>query len=143
MIIVLALNRIPALIGIFFGNALHYVYFKCLSSVVRSFMKICPRNFELFLNLYKKSIKNCTNWKLDLMQTNLLNYFLILHQILHLCDPAISVFHLCWHIYNLLSDSPWIITLVSWAVYLWTMSLFYWLFENWFVCGSFDLSWTT
>ena len=49
-------------------------------------MKICPRNFELFLNLYKKSIKNCTNWKLDLMQTNLLNYFLILHQILHLCD---------------------------------------------------------
>ena len=56
---------------------------------------------------------------------------------------SISVFHLCWHIYNLLSDSPWIITLVSWAVYLWTISLFYWLFENWFVCGSFDLSWTT
>ena len=55
---------------------------------------------------------------------------------------SISVFYLCWHIYNLLSDGPWIITLVSWAVYLWTISLFYWLFENWFVCGSFDLSWT-
>ena len=55
---------------------------------------------------------------------------------------SISVFHLCWHIYNLLSEGPWIITLVSWAVYLWTISLFYWLFENWFVCGRFDLSWT-
>ena len=60
----LALNRIPALIGIFFGNALLYVYFGCLSSVVRSFTKICPRNFEIFLNLYKKSIKNARteNW---------------------------------------------------------------------------------
>ena len=31
--IVLALNRISALIGIFFGNALPYVYFGCLSSI--------------------------------------------------------------------------------------------------------------
>ena len=31
--IVLALNRISALIGIFFGNALSYVYFGCLSSI--------------------------------------------------------------------------------------------------------------
>ena len=31
--IVLALNRISALIGIFLGNALPYVYFGCLSSI--------------------------------------------------------------------------------------------------------------
>ena len=31
--IVLALHRISALIGIFFGNALPYVYFGCLSSI--------------------------------------------------------------------------------------------------------------
>ena len=31
--IVLALSRISALIGIFFGNALPYVYFGCLSSI--------------------------------------------------------------------------------------------------------------
>jgi len=29
----LALNRISALIGIFFGNALRYLYFGCLSSI--------------------------------------------------------------------------------------------------------------
>ena len=37
--IVLALNRISALIGIFFGNALGYVYFGFLSSIERSFKK--------------------------------------------------------------------------------------------------------
>ena len=31
--IVLALSRISALLGIFFGNALPYVYFGCLSSI--------------------------------------------------------------------------------------------------------------
>ena len=46
--IVLALNRISALIRIFSENALCYVYFGCLPSAVRSFTKIYQRNFEIF-----------------------------------------------------------------------------------------------
>ena len=42
--IVLALNRVSALIGIFFANTLRYVYFGCLSSI------------EVSLNFYKKGI---------------------------------------------------------------------------------------
>ena len=40
----LALNWIAALIGIFFRNAWRYLYFGCLSSVVRSFTRIYERN---------------------------------------------------------------------------------------------------
>ena len=54
VMIFLALNRISALIGIFFGNALRYVYFGCLSSIERSFTKMCMRNFEVSLNFYKR-----------------------------------------------------------------------------------------
>ena len=54
VIIVLALNRISAVIGNFFGNALRYVYFGCLSSVLRSFTKIYKRNFKISLNFSKK-----------------------------------------------------------------------------------------
>ena len=54
--IVLALNRISALIGIFFGNALRYVYFGCLSSIERRLTKMCMRNFEVSLNFYNKGI---------------------------------------------------------------------------------------
>ena len=44
--IVLVLNRISALIVIFFGNALPYLYIGCLSSVARSSAKIYNKNFE-------------------------------------------------------------------------------------------------
>ena len=54
--IVLALNQISALIGIFFGNALRYLYLGCLSSIERSLTKMCMRNFEVSLNLYNKGI---------------------------------------------------------------------------------------
>ena len=39
VMIFLALNRVSALIGIFLGNALRYVYFGFLSSIERSFKK--------------------------------------------------------------------------------------------------------
>ena len=45
--IALAPNRILALISVLFGNDLRYVYFGCLSSVMRSFTKIYKRNFEI------------------------------------------------------------------------------------------------
>ena len=45
--IVLALNRIFAVIGIFFGNALCHLCFGYLSSVVRSFTKNYKMKFEI------------------------------------------------------------------------------------------------
>ena len=54
--IVLALNQIAALIGIFFGNACRYLYFGCLSSVARSFREIYVKNLEMSWNFYKKRI---------------------------------------------------------------------------------------
>ena len=54
----LALNRIAALIRIFFRNAWRYLYFGCLYSVVRSFTKIYKRNFEISWNFYKKGINH-------------------------------------------------------------------------------------
>ena len=51
--VVLAQNRISALIDIFFGNALRYRHFGCLSSVVRSFTRMYKRNFEISWNFYK------------------------------------------------------------------------------------------
>ena len=65
--IVLALNRILALIGIFFGNTLRYVYFGCLSSVVR-------RGISKYLWIFQKGYKLRMNWRLDLIQTNLLPF---------------------------------------------------------------------
>ena len=65
--IVLALNRILALIGIFFGNTLRYVYFGCLSSVVR-------RGISRYLWIFQKGYKLRMNWRLDLIQTNLLPF---------------------------------------------------------------------
>ena len=67
----LALNRISALFGIFFWNALRYVFFAWMSFAVRSFKKIYHRNFEVSWNFYKEGINYaCTG--LDLMQINLL-----------------------------------------------------------------------
>ena len=51
--IVLALNRISALIGIFFGNALRYIYFECLSSAGRSITKIKEEFRDIFEFLKK------------------------------------------------------------------------------------------
>ena len=54
--IVLALNQILAHILIFSRNALRYLYFGCLPSAERSFMKIDKRNFEIFWNFFRKGI---------------------------------------------------------------------------------------
>jgi len=54
----LALNRIAALIRIFFRNAWRYLHFGCLFSVVRSFTKIYKRHFEISWNFYKKGINH-------------------------------------------------------------------------------------
>ena len=61
----------------FFGNALRYVYFGCLSFEVRSFTEIYKRNFEISLNFYKKHINYAwivLDLMLDLMQTNFLPF---------------------------------------------------------------------
>ena len=54
--IVLATNRIAALIRIFFRNPWRYLHFGCLYSVEQSFTKIYERNFEISWNFYKKGI---------------------------------------------------------------------------------------
>ena len=67
----MALNRISALIGIFFRNALRYIYFGCLSSVVRSITKI-KEEFQDTFEFLQKGYQLCMNGRLDLMHTNLL-----------------------------------------------------------------------
>ena len=60
---VLALNRISAMFGIFFWNPLCYVIFGKMSSAVRSLPKIYRMNCEISWNFYKKGIKNaCTDY---------------------------------------------------------------------------------
>ena len=61
--IVLALNRILALIDLNFGNALRCGYFMCLSSVMRSFTEIYVRNFEISWN-FSKRVARTEDWTL-------------------------------------------------------------------------------
>ena len=61
--IVLALNRILALIDLNFGNALRCAYFRCLSSVMRSFTEIYVRNFEISWN-FSKRVARTEDWTL-------------------------------------------------------------------------------
>ena len=68
----LALNRIAAIIGIFFRNAWRYLYFGCLLSVVRSFIKNLWEEFQDVLEFLQKGYNSCMNWRLDLLQTTLL-----------------------------------------------------------------------
>ena len=57
----MALNRISALLGIFFWNALRYLFYRWMSPYVRSFSKIYNRNYEITWNFYKKGINHaCT-----------------------------------------------------------------------------------
>ena len=56
----MALNRISALIGIFFGNALRYIYFGCLSSAGRSITKIKEEFRDIFEFLKKGTNYACT-----------------------------------------------------------------------------------
>ena len=73
--IVLALNRISALIDLQFRHALRCAYFGCLFSVMRSFTDICERaGVRGILEFLMKRYKLCTNWRLELMQTNLLPF---------------------------------------------------------------------
>ena len=73
--IVLALNRISALIDLKFRNALRCAYFGRLFSVMRSFTDICERaGVRGILEFLMKRYKLCTNWRLELMQTNLLPF---------------------------------------------------------------------
>ena len=48
--IVLAVNRISALIDLNFGNALSCAYFVCLPSVMQRFTEIYERNFDISWN---------------------------------------------------------------------------------------------
>ena len=62
--IVLALNWISTLIGIFFGNALSYLYLGCLSSVVR--IKVSQKSIEEIrdiLEYLQKRYKLRMNWR--------------------------------------------------------------------------------
>ena len=63
--IVLALNQIAALIGIFFRNAWRCLCFGCLSSVVWSFTKMYKRNFKISWNFYKEGINYELNYKIN------------------------------------------------------------------------------
>ena len=51
---VLALNRISALFGIFFWKALRYVFDECLLLCEVSKKSMSQRNFDISWNFYKK-----------------------------------------------------------------------------------------
>ena len=71
----------------------HFLW-KCFTLRILWVLVFCCARFhqnlsEEFRDIFEslqKEYKKCANWRLDLMQTNLLNYFLILDQILQLCD---------------------------------------------------------
>ena len=71
---VLALNRISALSGFFFWNALRYQFMdKCLllCEVSQKSIRRVSRYLGISINMIK--VYNlCMHWRLDLMQTNLL-----------------------------------------------------------------------
>ena len=71
---VLVLNRISALSGFFFWNALRYQFMdKCLlpCEVSQKSIRRVSRYLGISINMIKVC-KLCMHWRLDLMQTNLL-----------------------------------------------------------------------
>ena len=57
-----------------FRNALRCAYFGCLFSVMRGFTDYIWEGVRGILEFLIKRYKSCTNWRLELMQTNLLPF---------------------------------------------------------------------